>query len=117
MHVKFRDKTKETTTLKSHYTCKKKHSDQLIPNPKHHLLTVYFFKNKMFIPLNLNHNTCAAINHLLDIPQMQTCHYRTYPMVFTASKVWNDILKLVSAICFHQVIEPQKLLKMFFISS
>ena len=109
MHVKFWDKTKETTTLKSHYTCKKKHSDQLIPNPKHHLLTVYFFKNKMFIPLNLNHNTCAAINHLLDIPQMQTCHYRTYPMVFTASKVWNDILKLVSAIFFHQVIEPQKL--------
>ena len=35
--------------------------------------------NDMFTPLNLNHNhnTHAAINHLLDIPQKQTCHYRT----------------------------------------
>ena len=51
--------------------------------------------NNMFTPLNLNHdrNTRAAINHLLDIPQKQTCHYGTYSMVFTASKMWNDILR------------------------
>ena len=51
--------------------------------------------NDMFIPLNLNynHNTRAAINHLLDISQKHTCHYRTYSIVFTASKVWNDILR------------------------
>ena len=51
--------------------------------------------NNMFTPLNLNHdhNTRAAINHLLDIPQKQTCHYGTYSMVFTASKIWNDILR------------------------
>ena len=51
--------------------------------------------NNIFTPLNLNHdhNTCAAINHLLDIPQKQTCHYGTYSMVFTASKIWNDILR------------------------
>ena len=49
----------------------------------------------MFTPLflNHNHNTCAAINHLLGIPQKQTSHYRTYSIVFTASKVWNDILR------------------------
>ena len=49
--------------------------------------------NNMFTPLNLNHdhNTHAAMNHLLDIPQ--TCHYGTYSMVFTASKIWNDILR------------------------
>ena len=51
--------------------------------------------NNMFTPLNLNqnHNTCAAINHLLDIPQKQTCHYGTYSIIFTASKVSNDILR------------------------
>ena len=51
--------------------------------------------NNMFTPLNLNHdhNTCATINNLLDIPQKQTCHYGTYSMVFTASKIWNDILR------------------------
>ena len=51
--------------------------------------------NNMFTPLNLNydHNTHAALNHLLDIPQKQTCHYGTYSMVFTASKIWNDILR------------------------
>ena len=51
--------------------------------------------NSMFIPLNLNydHNTRAAINHLLDIPQKQTCHYGTYSMVFTASKISNNILR------------------------
>ena len=51
--------------------------------------------NNMFTPLNLNRdrNTRAAINHLLDIPQKQTCHYGTYSMVFTASKIWNDILR------------------------
>ena len=49
----------------------------------------------MFTPLNLNqnHNTHDAINHLLDIPQKQTCHYGTYSIIFTASKVWNDILR------------------------
>ena len=49
----------------------------------------------MFTPLNLNHyhNTCAAVDHLLDIPQKQTCHYGTYSMVFTASKIWNDTLR------------------------
>ena len=44
--------------------------------------------NDMFNPLNLNHNdiTRAAINHLLDIPQKQTCHYGNYFIVlFTAS--------------------------------
>ena len=51
--------------------------------------------NNMFTPLNLNHdhNTRAAINHLLDIPQKQTCLYETYSIVFSASKIWNDILK------------------------
>ena len=51
--------------------------------------------NNMFTPLNLNHdrNTRTAIKHLLDIPQKQTCHYGTYSMVFTASKIWNDILR------------------------
>ena len=51
--------------------------------------------NNIFTPLNLNHNhsTRASINHLLDIPQKQTCHYGTYSIVFTASKVWNDILR------------------------
>ena len=49
--------------------------------------------NDMLTPLNLNHNhnTRAAINHLLDIPQKQTRHYGTYSIVFTASEVWNDI--------------------------
>ena len=47
----------------------------------------------MFTALNLNHNynTCAAINHFLDMPQELKCHYGTYSMVFTVSKVWNDI--------------------------
>ena len=51
--------------------------------------------NNMFTPLNLNHdhNTRAAINYLLDIPQKQICHYETYSMVFSASNIWNDILK------------------------
>ena len=51
--------------------------------------------NNMFTPLNLNydHNTRAAINHLLDIPQKQTCHYGTYSMVFTALKIWNKIFR------------------------
>ena len=33
------------------------------------------------------------LNHLLHIPQKQTCHYGTYSIVCTASKVWNDILR------------------------
>ena len=44
--------------------------------------------NDTFTPLNLYHNhiTRAAINHLLDIPQKQTCHYGNYFIVlFTAS--------------------------------
>ena len=47
----------------------------------------------MFTALNLNHNcnTRAAINHFLDMPQKLKFHYRTYSMVFTVSKVWNDI--------------------------
>ena len=51
--------------------------------------------NNMFTPLNLNHdhNTCAAVNHLVDIHQKQTCHYGTYSMVFTASKIWNILRK------------------------
>ena len=51
--------------------------------------------NNIFTPLNLNHdrNTLAAINHLFDILQKQTCHYGTYSLVFTASKIWNDILR------------------------
>ena len=51
--------------------------------------------NDIFTQLNLNHNhkLRAALNHLLDIPQKQTCHCGTYSMVFTASKVWNDILR------------------------
>ena len=51
--------------------------------------------NDMFVPLNLNHNhiTRAAISHLLDVSQKQTCHYGTYSIVFTASKVWNDVLR------------------------
>ena len=52
--------------------------------------------NNMFTLLNLNHNhnTHAATNHLLDIPQKHTCNYRTYSIIFTASKVWNDILRM-----------------------
>ena len=51
--------------------------------------------DNIFTPLNLNHNhnTCAAIKHLLDMPHKQTCHGGPYSMVFTASKVWNDILR------------------------
>ena len=51
--------------------------------------------NNMFTPLNLNHDhdTCAAMNHFLNIPQKQTCHYGTYSMVFTASKIWNEIFR------------------------
>ena len=51
--------------------------------------------NDMFTPLILSHkhNNRAAINHLLDMSQKQTCHYETYSMVFTASKLWNDILR------------------------
>ena len=50
--------------------------------------------NDMFTLLNLNHNhnTLAAINHLLHTPQKQACHSRTYSIVFTAFKVWNGIL-------------------------
>ena len=35
--------------------------------------------NDMFTTLNVNrnHNTCAGINHLLDMPQKQRCHYET----------------------------------------
>ena len=33
------------------------------------------------------------LNHLLHIPQKQSCHYGTYSIVCTASKVWNDILR------------------------
>ena len=53
--------------------------------------------NNMFTPLNQNHNynTCAAINHLLDIPQKQICHCGTYSIVFTASKLWNDGLAII----------------------
>ena len=48
--------------------------------------------NDMFTPLGLNHthNTCAATNHLLDIPQRQTTHCGTYSMTFIASSTWND---------------------------
>ena len=51
--------------------------------------------NIMFTPLNLNHdhNTCAAVNHHVDIHQKQMCHYGTYSMVFTASKIWNILRK------------------------
>ena len=46
MHVKFGDKTKQTTTLKSYYIYKKKHLE-LISNHKNHLLTVYLKQNKV----------------------------------------------------------------------
>ena len=47
----------------------------------------------MFTPLGLNHthNTCAATNHLLDIPQRQTTHYGTYSITSIASSTWNDL--------------------------
>ena len=44
--------------------------------------------------LNLHPNSNTAINHLLDILQKQTCHYGSCSMVFTASKVWHDIINL-----------------------
>ena len=52
-------------------------------------------QRNVYTPINLNHNhiTRAAIDHLLDIHQKQTCHYGNYSIVFTTSKVWNDILK------------------------
>ena len=47
----------------------------------------------MFSPLGLNHihNTRAATNHLLDIPQGQTTHYGTYSMRSIASSALNDL--------------------------
>ena len=56
----------------------------------------------MLTPLiqNHNHNTRVAINHLLDIPQKETCHYGTYSMVFTASNVWNNILRKSIKTCY-----------------
>ena len=42
------------------------------------------------------HNTCAATNCLLDIPQKQTTHYGTYSMTSTASVTWNDLLRNTS---------------------
>ena len=64
--------------------------------------------NNLFTRLNLNHNhnTRAAISHLLDIPQMQTCHYGTYSMVFTASKVWNNILRKSNIVNFLHSRKP-----------
>ena len=64
--------------------------------------------NNLFTRLNLNHdhNTRAAINHLLDIPQTQTCHYGTYCMVFTASKVWNNILRKSNIVNFLHSRKP-----------
>ena len=47
MHVKFGDKTRETTALKSYYVYKKKHLEWLISNHKHHLLTVYLKKIRL----------------------------------------------------------------------
>ena len=49
----------------------------------------------MFTSLGINHthNTRAATNHLLDIPQKQATHYGTYSMTCTASVTWNDILR------------------------
>ena len=125
MHVKFGDKTKQTTTLKSY--CLQEKALRIIDfKPQASPSECIFKKNKilkildfviykyvlllfvrkslrkenvlifnMFTPLNLNHdhNIHAAINHFLDIPQKQTCHYRTYSTVFTASKIWNDILR------------------------
>ena len=54
--------------------------------------------NNMFTSLGINHthNTSAATNHLLDIPQKQTTHYGTYSMTCTASVTWNDILRNTS---------------------
>ena len=39
--------------------------------------------NNMFNPLGINHthNTCTAINHLLDIPRKQITHYGTYSII------------------------------------
>ena len=52
----------------------------------------------MFTSLGINHthNTRAATNHLLDIPQKQTTHYGTYSMTSTASVTWNDLLRNTS---------------------
>ena len=54
--------------------------------------------NNMFTSLGINHthNTRAATNHLLDIPQKQTTHYGTYSMTSTASVTWNDLLRNTS---------------------
>ena len=47
----------------------------------------------MLAPLGLNHthNTRAATNHLLDIPQRHTAHYGTCSMTSIASSTWNDL--------------------------
>ena len=47
----------------------------------------------MFTPLGLNHthNTRAASNQLLDIPQRQTTHYGIYSITSIASSTWNDL--------------------------
>ena len=49
--------------------------------------------NDMFTPFSLNytHNICPATNHLHDIPQRQTTHYKTYFMTSIASSAWNDL--------------------------
>ena len=58
--------------------------------------------NDMFTPLNLHHNYNQHLccykppswyTSEADIPQKQTCHYETYSIIFTASKVWNDVLR------------------------
>ena len=41
--------------------------------------------------LNHTHNTRAATNHLLDIPQRQTTRYGTYSMKSITSSGWNDL--------------------------
>ena len=51
--------------------------------------------NNMFTSLGISHthNTCAATNHLLDIPRKQTTHYGTYSMTCTASVTWKQHTK------------------------
>ena len=115
MHVKFGGTTRQTTTLKKLLRLQEK-ALRIIDFKPQASPSDCIFKKMRFLrsqtlwntnmpsslespPLNLNHdhNTGATINHPLDKTQKQTnmsLRYGTYSMmVFTASKIWNDILR------------------------
>ena len=63
MRAKFNDKTKQTTTLRSYYICKKNY---LISNQKHHLLSVYLNKIRFLRSQSLS---TTNIPFLLESPK------------------------------------------------